>query len=252
MKILKNNFGVSLLILFLTMIICYSFVNLDSSDQPKINKEIVRKDIILHGNYMFPEKFIKERDTSYFRVFYFDGYCLVHIPYSNSDTQSYEPISVVSMYLLKNNKWIYQNTVPYYFEMSLLDSTKKIFLSDNIFCGANMKCNSYCEISKIDNTEGVKLLVNYYGFDISVYFDALITDGKDNEIKNAIGDTITKTVKLTNFIFDDKGLKSYMLERKIGILTGVEKDMNDYDSLVTKQLTIKEKIEYNPADWDLH
>jgi hypothetical protein len=251
MKTLRNNFNVSLLLLFLTMSLFNSFVSIESSVQPNIDKEIVRKDIILHRNYIFPEKFIKYRDTSYFKAFYINDYCFVHIPYSNSDTRSYEPISAISIYLLKNNKWIYQNTIPYYFEMSLLSSKNKIFLSDNIFCGANMACNCYCEISQFIG-DSLKPILHYSGFNEEVYLDGLLVKGDINEVLNSKGDTIENVVKLSDFIFDDNGLKSYMLERKIGILTGVEKDMNDYDSLVTKQLIIKERIEYNSVDWDLN
>jgi hypothetical protein len=234
METLKNSYKINIifsLALLMTL-------NLRAQiNQPKIDIEVVRNKIISQGNYMFPEDFIRNLDSSLFNIFYVDNYCLVHVPYRNSDTYSTEPLSIIAIYILENNTWKFQNTQNYYYKLIILNEQNKIFLSNNLFCSGNMDCNSYVEISKFENNMLLKQM-GFNGFDKNAYYDRLFLLDQKSEIIKAIGDTIANQVSFKNFNFESKDNYSFDLYREISILKDVK------DTLVIKTIKNTKKMNF--------
>ncbi len=190
---------------------------------PKIDIEVVRKDIITQGDFMFPEKYIMDVEQDKFDVFYLDDFCLVHIAYKNADTHSSEKFSYVVIYSLINGIWTYQNSIPYYYDLKLLNKKERIFFSDNLFCGMNGSCNRLVEICKFDG-RNLLSLVKYEGFNEILYFDSLLVFEEKEKVLKAIHDTICNDFMVSNVELNEKGLTSYGLTHRIVVLKNVVSD----------------------------
>ncbi|RPH29507.1 MAG: hypothetical protein EHM93_17275 [Bacteroidales bacterium] len=233
MKHLKNNLKVIFFWVSIFLSIC--FIDKNDGEVPEINIEDVRKDFITHGEFLsFSSEYIKGLEKGKFSIFYLPKYCLVHIAYKNVETESYMKFSEIAVYILDKEKWVYKNIIPYYYNLKLIDKKRGIFLSDNKFCRMNGDCNSYYELSNFDGNDLIKI-VDYKGYNKSVYYQILLIKNQINEVKQKMGDTIANEIKLENFEFTDKGVKSFDLKRNMLVLI----DLND--SLVTKQIQTETK-----------
>jgi response regulator of citrate/malate metabolism len=96
------------------------------------------------------------------------------------------------------------------------------------------ECNKYSEISIFNGNEMIKK-TGYDSFNKYNYFYWLLISNKRDEAIKAIGDTIKNQISLSNFIFDEKGIKSFDIYREVNIL----KDVNDSLLIKSSYNTIK-------------
>ncbi len=232
-RILKNRFNFYLLFIMA----CFSSTSCFSQKKcPNIDIGVVKEDVISKGIFFGSEDYIKNLETPMFKVFYYGNKCLVHIPFKNSDTNCDEKYSLVVLYYLKNNKWIYTKSIPYYYSISLIDEVNCAFISRNLTCKMDGSCSNYSEVSIFKNDD-MELLAGYYGMDRSIYYHELMKLGRINEVKKFIGDTIVNKIMIENISFDKKGFISFHLIRQVVILSDVK------DSLITKSFDLETKVE---------
>lgn len=224
----------------LALIIFFCFFNsFDGKCQSglKIDKEKVRLDIINNTEYLFPEDFIRNLDVNLFNENYLDDFCIVHISYKNRSTYCTDKFSLVLVYRYIDDNWILRNSFPYYYKLSLLDSNKMLFISENKICGMDGECNTYIEISKFNNNELVQLK-SFVGYNKELFYDRLLVLEKFSDVKKAIGDTIVRDVKIVDFILNSDSLNFCNVEQIALIL-------EDYrNTLITKKIKTTKQITF--------
>lgn len=210
-----------------------------SQNQPKINLETVRKDILNQEDYLFPEDYLLNLAQEEFNVHYLNNYCLVHIEYKNTEMSSSEPFSYVAIYSLEDNLWVFDSSFPYYYDLQLIDEAGKVFLSNNLFCSMDGDCNRFVEISKFDGNK-LSSLASYSGYNNTLYYDRLLVFEKMEEVQKATGDTIAIDTTVSNIRVNMTGLESFELHTEIVLLKDIVSD-----SLQLQVIKSKRNIEYD-------
>ncbi|MBN1180882.1 MAG: hypothetical protein JXB49_01250 [Bacteroidales bacterium] len=219
MKILNRILKVGIFCSLLFVLISFSEKN---DNSPKIENDTVKSDVLSHDLFLVPLNYIKE--DAYFVYYYLGDYCLVHIPYYPMYEESNVKCSLIAIYHLVNNKWIFQNTIPYYRELEMIDSQSRLFISKNSKSGLMGEWSSYTEICYFDN-EGMKKIEGYNGYEKMYYYNALLSREDTAEIKSAIGDTIGYRYELTNFKIEDNKLTAYDIITYYTVLEELSKSL---------------------------
>ena len=222
MKTLKNKNGFILILCLLCQIVT------GQSTIPQINKDNILKDIVEHNNGFIPEHYVINYGQDRLNINYIDDFCIVHIGYKNTSMHSSEKFSLVIIYKFINNTWLFQNVIPYYYELELLKSNQMLFFSNNLFCDLNHACNRLMEISKFDGQDFIPL-VQYEGYDMTIYYEVLLLHGEEEEIQKAVGDTICNNYMISDIQIYENGLKSYMLTHEVKVLKGIDSDTLQFD-----------------------
>lgn len=223
----------------LVIVMIISFHSLCSQDiRQEINIEKVRKELSESVDYLFPMDFIENLPNDKFKVFYLGDLCLIHIGYKTTDIQSSEKFSLAATYEFKNHSWVYKNSFPYYYNLALVDSTQRIFFSDNLFCYPDGACNRFQEICKFTDYD-LQSLVTQSSYDSTLFFDRMLVLDRLEELKLNIGDTTSVEFEISEIRTNQNGLDNYRLTRRIKtlkVLTG--------ESLQTELQESSEVISY--------
>jgi hypothetical protein len=232
MKILRKRNKTLILLVFIALFAC-SFVRKYQAN-PSIDIKVVKNDMIKFAGDRISENFISNTDDAMFGIFYIDNFSLVHLSYKDVASEAFMKSSIIALYHLKSGRWKFKKIIPYNYEILLLNKEHGVFLSDNEFCSPSGSCSYYSELSIFRNEE-MQTVCSYNGFDSSRYYDWLISIGKTSKVAKVPGDTIVNIFKIDNVNFSAIGVKSYNLQRQIGILTGIS-DTFSIKTTRTKQV----------------
>lgn len=232
LKYWKNK----VLLITVFFFILYPFES-KSQIELRIDLENVRHEIIKKGGYLFPDEYLRELDTNLFNVIYIDDYCIIHISYKNRSTFSSDKFSYVIIYQNENNNWIMKNSFPYYYKLRLLDSSKRLFISENKICGMDGECSTFIEISKFQNDDLIRLK-EFTGFNKVLFYDRFLVNEDFEIVKNAISDTIAQDIKIVGFNLNLDSTNSCTIEQTNIILI-------DYrDTLITKEIKTTKELKF--------
>ena len=145
------------------------------------------------------------------------------------------------LYRQVEKKWKREAVIPYNYEMTLIDTTSAIFLSDNFFCDMTFRCIMYTEFNQlVDNA--FKEIVSYTGFDNYFYCDGLLNRARIDELSSFKGDTITKKYFVSNYLIEGNKLKSFDLEQEVQILEDwdFESGLSTKDYKTVTKVTLQE------------
>lgn len=215
MVLLKKN---NLILIFTILLMSFQHT------KPKIDIEQVRSDFIEHEDHNIPIEFI-QRKNSRFQVFYSGNQCFVHLRYKDYLSEPQMKSSAVAIYLLTNGRWTLEKILPYYYDMNVVDASKQIFLSQNLFCEPTGACSSYLEVStyKDDDFES---LANYTGYSKVLYYDYLLGQNDIVTISNVVGDTIANEYTISELRMESKSKVIFKLTQKISVLKNVTDTLN--------------------------
>jgi len=186
-----------------------------------IDVEMVRKELLSKG-HISPDDFIRQLKPGLFNVMYAGDLCFVHLPYKNYAGEAFMQSSDMVVYRLSEDKWTFESLLPAWYNNTLLDSTQFVFLADVKFCDAKGSCQTYQSLSKYDGKE-LLILREYNGVDKKIYYDWLKDNGKPEELKAAVGQTIRNMFILSDFRFEQHQL-SFKLNRKSETISSISKD----------------------------
>lgn len=189
--------------------------------QSPINVETVRADL-LSKSHVVPEDVIKSLKPGLFKVMYAGDLCFVHIPYKSYAGEAFMQSSDMIVYRQSEKKWIYENLVQTWYNVDLIDSAQLIFVADVNFCETTGECNTYKSVSQFDGRSMV-VFREYTGFDKNVYYNRLLTLKKTDEVKSAIGKTISDLYTLTDFRVEQRQT-SFTLKHKAAAIVAVTND----------------------------
>jgi hypothetical protein len=233
MKISRKRNKFAILLVFIALFAC-SFVRKYQTN-PSIDIKVVKNDMIKFAGDRIPEDFISNTDDAMFGIFHIDNFSLVHLSYKDVASEAFMKSSIIALYYLQSGRWKFKKIIPYNYEILLLNKELGVFLSDNEFCSPSGRCSYYSELSIFRNEE-MQTLCSYNGFDSYRYYDGLVSIGKASKVDRVLGDTIVNIFKIDNVSLSATGIKSYNLQRQIGILTGIS------DTLSLKTMRTKRVI----------
>ena len=235
MKILNRILKVGILCSLVFVLISFSEKN---DNSPKIENDTVKSDVLSHDLFLVPLNYIKE--DAYFVYYYLGDYCLVHIPYYPMYEESNVKCSLIAIYHLINNKWIFQNTIPYYRELEMIDRQSRLFISKNSKSGLMGEWSCYTEVCYFDDEE-LKKIEGYDGYEKMYYYNSLLSRQDTTEIKSVIGDTIGYRVEFGDIEIEDNKLISYDIIKYYTILEELSKSLvvRTDSSIVCKKKSIR-------------
>lgn len=167
---------------------------------PKINIETARKDLLAH-NHSIPDNIIREMKPGMFKMMYAGDLCFVHLQYKYYAGEPSMQQSDLIIYRLSDNKWTFENTTSAWYNIDLIDPNNLIFLANVDFCEPNGSCQTYRSVSHYDGKE-LFMLREYRGYNKKIYCQNMATQGKLNDLKELVGDTINYSLDLSNFMFE--------------------------------------------------
>lgn len=204
-----------------------------SQNQPTIEIERVKNDLLNNEINVIPAKFIKNASASKFTILYVGNVCVAHLAFKDYLTESFMKSSMIAVYQINGKNWILKNVSPYYYSISAVDRTSKVFLSANEFCEPNASCNSFYELSSLNNEMEMIPLAQATGFDQYNYLLRLLILNRNEEVLKSKGDTISRNVVLSDIKMEGANV-SFLETRTIRILQGIVSD-----SLVTSASSTK-------------
>jgi hypothetical protein len=207
---------------YLILLSIFSTFSLSAQTHTPINIETVRKEILTKDNIV-PGDVIKKMKPASFIVTYAGSLCFVQAPYKSPAADPSSRSSDMMVYKLTNGEWIFENLLQVWYDFKLIDATQLIFLADVTICDPPGNCKTYKSVSQYDGNELI-VMRQYSGYDKTLYVDDLNKKGKLNDIKVAVGDTISRTTTLYDFHFEQHQA-SFTVHKKDEAITSISKLM---------------------------
>lgn len=211
---LKNNRFKAILTQILLLLGLIAFAR---QTPAKIDIEAVRNDIINSPNNNIPKRFLRELDKNLFLVIYSGQLCFVHVQYKDYLSESYMKTSEVAVYVMTNEKWVFQQVLPYYYNITLIDQGSLLFLSENQFCNPNGTCESFAELNRYKDS-GFNKVISFQGYNKTLHYNYLHGMKEMGKIKKHVGDTIAHEYKISKIKMKSRHEISFILQTTTEIL----------------------------------
>jgi hypothetical protein len=147
--------------------------------------------------------------------------CFVYLPYTSPLGEPSMRSSDMIVYRLTDDKWTFENIIPSWAEVTLLDPAQPVFLADIKFCEPDGQCKTYKSISRYDGKE-LFVLRDYTGFDKTLYYKGLNDSGNKDNVKFGVGEKISDSYTLTDFRVEERQT-SFTLKHKAEAISAISK-----------------------------
>ena len=195
---------------------------------PRLDVQKVRLDI--KNNCFSDLDLIEHIDERPIEIFYSKPYALVHVEYRTEGGEAFMKQSTALIYELEDNAWMCLRSVPYNYSIKQLEEDNMLFISDNFICDQVGSCGRYIEVQKLDQGN-LKVLEEFEGFSNYAYWSGLLSREEEEQLREAIGDTIEVDFEILDYEVTKSNGLSLRLKKSIKVLKGFDEyDVNTSDT----------------------
>ena len=204
---------------FVLLFVIYISKSCFSQALPELTIEKVKSDV---KENCFDDLDLSEYiDDRPIEIFYSKQYALVHIEYRMEESEAFMKQSTALIYQLENRTWKCLQSIPYNYSIEQLGKDSELFISNNFICTRTGVCERYIEVQRLEKGE-LKILKKFEGFSNYAYWDGLLGMEKEEQIKDAIGDTIEIDFEILKYEITKSNGLSLQLKKHVKVLEGFD------------------------------